>query len=171
MSPRRQRQKEKRHSPRANKWHGKRLWCNFLCHLLCCTIVGCGEIENSVNNGSKTNGSFSPLLDSNIHGYQTNEEGNFHPNPPDNIPILSTQIHLLQQLQTQDKAINSANRNPFMKFIDYSNPVVVGSESQQPINLTTNAVTNIKKHESNEAFDDQKTLDCKKEIDDFLFQL
>ena len=93
-------------------------------------------------------------MNSNINGDQTNVEGNFYTNPTDNIPMLSSQIHLLQQLQIQDKAINSANRNPFMKFIDYSNPVVVGGESQQPINLTTNTDTNIEKCPNNEVLDE-----------------
>lgn len=63
----------------------------------------------------------------------------FFSNTTNNIPIFSTQIQFLQQLQSHDTVVNSVNRNPFMKFIDYSNPVLVGNESQQPINLTTNS--------------------------------
>ncbi|KAF2355737.1 hypothetical protein FHG87_013508, partial [Trinorchestia longiramus] len=61
------------------------------------------------------------------------------PNATNNIPMFNSQIQFLQQLQSHDTRANSANRNPFMKFIDYSNPVLVTNESQQPINLTTSA--------------------------------
>ena len=63
-------------------------------------------------------------------------------NSIDNIPIFNSQIQFLQQLRTHDDiSVNSLNTKPFMKFIDYSNPVVATNESQQPINLTTNADT------------------------------
>lgn len=94
-------------------------------------------------------------------------------NTTNNIPIFSTQIQFLQQLQSHDTVVNSANRNSFMKFIDYSNPVLVPNESQQPINLTTNSdscarkdnrLTNPKYAKGNDVNDGEDVNSSRKEF-------
>lgn len=113
-----------------------------------------GKIESSkgAENSLKLSEKFSSnLVTSSMFAAKPQEEmttinanrsgSSRSPNSTNNIPVFNSQIQFLQQLQSHDTLTNSANRNPFMKFIDYSNPVLVANESQQPINLTTSCDT------------------------------